>query len=985
MPITRRSTLEKRSSDELIKQVPNELLTMDHASSCSGSKIGVKTKASSSSRKVRAALQLAELRQKQVEIDNSLRLAAAKNEVEMAKLQLTLAEESEDEDQRSTIDAVNKVHEMDRYLKDCHEHSQKGVIEPVESTPERICLPKLKLPKVEIRHFDGNPLGYWMFVRQFELCIERRVEDPGQRLLYLMYYCKGRAKESIKGCVMLESREGYMRAREILRNKYGQPHRIARTLIDGIFDGSGKLNGDAEGLDTLATNMQNCEIALSQMNYLSDLNSMDTLERIVRMLPTTLQNQWAIRTDAITQVGREPSFSDLTMFVVEGARLAGSRFGQVARESEQRQHRPIREANPRMNSNKLPFSTSNNFSISKKGNCSSCGGYHDLEQCEKFKDLQMTIRWDLVKENGLCFKCLKGDHNAAGCRRREACGINGCRGRHHSLLHTVKPESRNERNNETSGSCSAISAHPDTVQLGTIPVLLKGPLGEVETHAFIDNGSDTTLITRGLLNQLGIEPVASDLVLTTVTHTITLPSSKCKLEVKSLDGDKIIAIDGAYAVEHLPIYPAIVRRDKLASQWEHLKNVPFTAIDTREVGILIGCDVPEVHWVLEQRIGNRNQPYATKTLLGWILQGPTAGSGNVNCTRAGDKIRDDLRKLYDQEFLDNGDHKKCLSIEEARAIKTVRDHTVLTEGHFVVPLPWRSACPSLPNNYITVKRRLQCLHRRLSRDNVLRLEYKKIIDQYLKKGYVTKVSEHESQTRAQPCWYVPHHPVVNPKKPGKIRIVFDCAAKHEGTSLNDQLYTGPDSTSNLCSILVKFRWNTVALAADIEEMFLRVRMNNRDQGALRFLWWPEGDLHNDPAEYKLKVHPFGATSSPFCANFALRQAVKSMEERRGLAPGDIVSNFFYVDDYLASFSNPEIALEFSNELSKELRKGGFKLRKWMSNSKQLLPVLPDPDRTNKALGISDCKGPCERTLGIEWDTNSDQLRFDFRPRDHELT
>ena len=42
------------------------------------------------------------------------------------------------------------------------------------------------------------------------------------------------------------------------------------------------------------------------------------------------------------------------------------------------------------------------------------------------------------------------------------------------------------------------------------------------------------------------------------------------------------------------------------------------------------------------------------------------------------------------------------------------------------------------------------------------------------------------------AWYVPHHEVYHPNKPGKIRVVFDCTAKFVGLSLNSMLYKGPD-------------------------------------------------------------------------------------------------------------------------------------------------------------------------------------------------
>ena len=92
--------------------------------------------------------------------------------------------------------------------------------------------------------------------------------------------------------------------------------------------------------------------------------------------------------------------------------------------------------------------------------------------------------------------------------------------------------------------------------------------------------------------------------------------------------------------------------------------------------------------------------------------------------------------------------------------------------------------------------------------------------------------------------------------------MFDCAAKFLGVSLNDMLLQGPDLNNNLIGVLMRCREEPVAIVADIESMFHQVRVDPEDCDALRFLWWPSGDLSQSPEEYKMVVHVFGATSSP---------------------------------------------------------------------------------------------------------------------------
>ena len=47
--------------------------------------------------------------------------------------------------------------------------------------------------------------------------------------------------------------------------------------------------------------------------------------------------------------------------------------------------------------------------------------------------------------------------------------------------------------------------------------------------------------------------------------------------------------------------------------------------------LLIGADVPEAFWTLEERRDKRGEPYASRTVLAWSLLGPaTAQRTNLS-------------------------------------------------------------------------------------------------------------------------------------------------------------------------------------------------------------------------------------------------------------------------------------------------------------------------------------------------------------------
>ena len=78
----------------------------------------------------------------------------------------------------------------------------------------------------------------------------------------------------------------------------------------------------------------------------------------------------------------------------------------------------------------------------------------------------------------------------------------------------------------------------------------------------------------------------------------------------------------------------------------------------------------------------------------------------------------------------------------------------------------------------------------------------------MKNGYTESICEAGKEGNT---WYVPHDGVYHPEKSGKIRVVFDCCAEHNGIALNDLLLHGPDISNKLIDVLVRFRKDFVAV------------------------------------------------------------------------------------------------------------------------------------------------------------------------------
>ena len=151
-------------------------------------------------------------------------------------------------------------------------------------------------------------------------------------------------------------------------------------------------------------------------------------------------------------------------------------------------------------------------------------------------------------------------------------------------------------------------------------------------------------------------------------------------------------------------------------------------------------------------------------------------------------------------------------------------------------------------------------------------------------------------------------------------------------------------------------------------MFHQVRVPETDADLLRFLWWPNGDFSQQMVEYRMVVHLFGATSSPSCANFALRKCAEDNKQLFNQKVFDTNMHSFYVDDCLASIASEDEAITLYQDLVKLCAKGGFHLTKWLSNSRRVMAAIPEEERAKdvKDLDLDHDILPVERALGVRW-------------------
>ena len=112
---------------------------------------------------------------------------------------------------------------------------------------------------------------------------------------------------------------------------------------------------------------------------------------------------------------------------------------------------------------------------------------------------------------------------------------------------------------------------------------------------------------------------------------------------------------------------------------------------------------------------------------------------------------------------------------------------------------------------------------------------------------------------------------------------------------------------------------------------------------LRFLWWDNGNTNEPPSTYRMKVHLFGAASSPSVASYALKRTALDNRLDYDQTITDGILDHFYVDDCLSSVDSVPEAIKLIAELRSACETGGFHLTAFTSSNEEVLKTIPPED------------------------------------------
>ncbi|XP_076660183.1 uncharacterized protein LOC143363496 [Halictus rubicundus] len=833
-----------------------------------------------------------------------------------------------------------------------------------------------KLPK-----FSGNPIEWLNFKEAYLSSAELGGYSRRENVARLFDALEGEARASVTALLATASDANVII--ETLELQFGNKNTIAEKIASDI-SGLPNLEFGNQNIAQFAAKLRNSVVALKSINLIGYLYSPELIKIVANKLPSALR--YAFNRYAAEAAAEKTTLEKLADFVYREAELAAatSIFDTDIPSTSYVRDSQIKKKPSRLRT-AATYTTTRGLRRLEKGytgpsdqtgrtdRCAFCSrSNHKSRQCRDLARETIQKRWALVRKNKLCFKCLDRGHGSKQCK---GANCDHCDKPHHSLLHKTKASAGNFQATRKQGPVSNRSQEATTC-----------PKKPVSTHALLDEGSTITLIERKLAREIGARGPRLNFALKGINdrEAVTVASEKVELEIQE-------AFD-AYAIKHaisvpdlnLPLQTLPV---EIVERVKFTENVNVQAYSNARPRLLLGQDQWQMIATREFRELKGYMLGISRSLLGWAVHGSmpagqmeSAFSG-VNemksissCKIQVRKEEERLDELVKQYFqLDNFgvSNTNKTKNEHTYAVQILRNTARKVDNAWEVGLLWRKEPAPQVDSLATARQRLFSLERKLDRDPEYASLYYQEMDRLIKNGYAERVDRDSTNERV---WYLPHFGVRNTNKPGRVRLVFDAAAKSAGISLNDQLESGPDLLQSLPGVLIRFRQEAVAVKADIKDMFLRIKVRKKDRGAQRFLWRGKSRAA-EPDVYEMTSLIFGAKPSPCSAMFVKDENARSFAGRKPRSAASIINNS-YMDDFLASRRTVQEAACLVRDVVNINANANFEMHGWVSNDERALLGMNVRDLSEISKNPL-CIQKGERVLGLFWDTRFDMLGFNI--------
>lgn len=813
----------------------------------------------------------------------------------------------------------------------------------------------------DLPEFSGDPEDWPLFYTAFTQSTQAYGYTNLENNQRLNKCLKGDAREVIK-CLLIHP-DNVNAVIEQLQFRFGRPEQLIHSQLRQVKELPHVPENNLGKLVPFSTKVKNLAVFLQSVNGQHHIANPTLLEELILKLPMSKKLEWA---KVAASIQPYPTIIDFSNWLSEVANLICTVQNVECKDQKRRMVMHATEKQPI---------------------CPICQSQHKIYECRRFLSLNIHDRWAQVKKIRACFSCLNVGHTTRDCRRKKTCPITECQRKHNKLLHEntpCDPPSIMPRPaSEPVLSCS--TTNDKKLLFRVLPVTLYGENCRMNIYALFDDGSSITMLDREIADKIGVRGKNSSLNIQWFGgRSAREPVISFNMKVSGANKKSCHLLKNVYAVSNLNLPMQSLTQQEIEMGFKNLPNLPVKPYTNVVPKMLIGLDHAFLGLPSGFQHNNLPGPFVCNTELGWVVFGPchTLLPSQQSCLFVNVVENEELHQIVTNYFNIESMGVRAAPIiecdDDVRAKGILHESTKRVGDRFQTGLLWKYDDVKFPNSYPMALGRLEGIERKMKRDPDFSAAYKEVMNGYVGKGYVRKLSSADIKVTSDKKWYLPHFGVTNPNKPKKLRLVFDAAAKVNEISLNSQLLKGPQDIASLLSTLYNFRRGQIAVSADIREMFHQVLVQPSDRISQRFLW-RDGNQQKPPDEYEMVVMTFGAACSPCSALYVMKTNARDHADYH---PRSIkaICDHHYIDDFVDSFDSVEEAINISKEVRQIHKNGGFELRGFISNSDDVILALGG-STTSKNMAAND---GTEKILGLYWEPSSDNFMFNlkFRRVDH---
>lgn len=284
----------------------------------------------------------------------------------------------------------------------------------------------VRLPQIDLPKFHGT-YDAWLEFRDTFVSLVDNNEELGdvQKLQYLKASLKGDALVMISDISTKPA--NYKIAWDILCNRFDKNSKLVDSHTKALLHLPNCKNGSSEGIHKLIDAVLKNTRALKTLEVPVEYWDTILINLILEKIPDNLVTDW-------NESNIDNSDIKLTACIKFLERKA-----EIATKSN----------------NNLRYNKSiiNAATTARTNNCILCNEYHYLFNCQKFAAFEHKKKYECVKQNKLCIKCLRPGHILRFCKSK---GCAKCGKAHHELMH-IESATQSTDKSEAPASSSASS------------------------------------------------------------------------------------------------------------------------------------------------------------------------------------------------------------------------------------------------------------------------------------------------------------------------------------------------------------------------------------------------------------------------------------------------------------------------------------------------------------------------------------------------